>query len=85
MKIALSGKVPEDFDFVNAHPFVPGSRYFEIARNYKPVVEPDFHVKGDSKPAAPKRAQTPKKSYPLADTLTAAMWQTVCLWLMIIS
>lgn len=71
MKIALSGKVPEDFDFVNAHPFVPGSRYFEIARNYKPVVEPDFHVKGECKPTAPKRAQTPKKSYPPADTLTA--------------
>lgn len=71
MKIALSGKVPEDFDFVNAHPFVPGSRYFEIARNYVPVVTPDFHVKGDSKPSATKRAQTPKKSYPPDDTLTA--------------
>lgn len=71
MKIALSGKVPEDFDFVNAHPFVPGSRYFEIARNYKPVVEPDFHVKGECKPTAPKRTQTTKKSYPLPDTLTA--------------
>lgn len=71
MKIALSGKVHEDFDFANAHPFVPGSRYFEIARNYKPVVEPDFHVKGECKPTAQKRAQTPKKSYPPADTLTA--------------
>lgn len=71
MKIALSGKVPDDFDFINAHPFAPGSRYFEIARDYVPVVTPDFHVKGDCKPSAPKRAQTPKKSYPLADTLTA--------------
>lgn len=71
MKIALSGKVPEGFDFAAAHPFVPGTRYYEIARNYKPVVEPDFHVKGDRKPAATKRAQMPKKSYPLADTLTA--------------
>ena len=71
MKIALSGKVPEDFDFVNVHPFVPGTRYYEIARDYVPVVTPDFHVNGDRKPTAPKRAQTPKKSYPLADTLTA--------------
>lgn len=71
MKIALSGKVPEDFDFANAHPFVPGTRYFEIARNYKPVVTPDFHVKGECKPTAPKRAQTPQKANPLADTLTA--------------
>lgn len=71
MKIALSGKVPEDFDFVNAHPFAPGTHYYEIARNYKPVVEPDFHVKGACKPAEPKRAQTQKKAYPLADTLTA--------------
>ena len=71
MKIALSGKVPEDFDFADVHPFVPGTHYYEIARNYVPVVTPDFHVKGDRKPAAPKRAQTTKKSYPLADTLTA--------------
>lgn len=71
MKIALSGKVTEDFDFANVHPFVPGSRYFEIARDYVPVVTPDFHVKGECKPTAPKRAQTPKKSYPPADTLTA--------------
>ena len=71
MKIALSGKVPENFDFADAHPFVPGTRYYEIARNYKPVVEPDFHVKGECKPTAPKRAQTPKKANPLADTLTA--------------
>lgn len=70
MKIALSWKVPEDFDFINAHPFVPGSRYFEIARAYVPIVTPDFHVKGECKPTAPKRAQTPKKAYPLADTLT---------------
>lgn len=69
MKIALSGKVPEDFDFANAHPFVPGSRYFEIERTFVPVVTPDFHVKGSCKPAAPK---PPKKyKYPLTDTLTA--------------
>ena len=71
MKIALSGKVPEDFDFVNAHPFVPGTHYYEIARAYVPAVTPDFHVKGACKPAEPKRAQTPKKAYPLADTITA--------------
>lgn len=71
MKIALSGKVPEDFDFANAHPFVPGSRYFEIARAYVPIVTPDFHVKGECKPTAPKRAQMPKKSYTTLDTLTA--------------
>lgn len=75
MKIALSGKVPKDFDFVNAHPFVLGSRYFEIARKYVPIVTPDFHVKGDGKgdckPTAQKRAQTPQKAYPLDDTLTA--------------
>lgn len=75
MKIALSGKVPEDFDFINAHPFVPGTRYFEIARAYTPTIEPDFNVKGDGKGdckhAATKRAQAPKKAYPLADTLTA--------------
>lgn len=73
MKIALSGKVPEDFDFINAHPFVPGYRYFEIARDYVPVVTPDFYVKGDCKPAAPKTAPKTKKAYlyPLADTLTA--------------
>lgn len=71
MKIALSGKVPDDFDFADAHPFVPGSRYFEIARAFVPVVTPDFHVKGECNPTAPKRAQTPKKAYPLADTLTA--------------
>jgi hypothetical protein len=71
MKISLSGKVPEDFDFANAHPFVPGSRYYEIARTVVPVVTPDFHVKGECKPTAPKRAQTPKKADPLVDTLTA--------------
>ena len=71
MKIALSGKVPDDFDFANAHPFVPGTRYYEIARAFVPVVTPDFNVKGECKPTAPKRAQTPKKAYPLADTLTA--------------
>lgn len=67
MKISLSGKVPEDFDFVNAHPFVPGARYFEIARAFVPVVTSDFHVKGYCAPAACKQ----KKAYPLADTLTA--------------
>lgn len=71
MKIALSGKVPEDFDFAYVHPFVPGTRYYEIARAFVPAVTPDFHVKGEFKPTAPKRAQTPKKANPLADTLTA--------------
>lgn len=71
MKIALSGKVGVNFDFAAAHPFVPGTRYFEIARKYVPIVTPDFHVKGDWKPSAPKRTQTPKKSYPSEDTLTA--------------
>lgn len=73
LKIALSGKEPEDFDFINAHPFVPGSRYFEIARDYVPVVTPDFHVKGDCEPAASKLSPKQKKTdlYTLADTLTA--------------
>ncbi len=71
MKISLSGKVPEDFDFADAHPFVPGTRYYEIARAFVPAVTPDFHVKGEFKHAAPKRAQTPKKAYPLDDNLTA--------------
>lgn len=70
MKISLSGKVPEDFDFVNAHPFVPGSRYFEIARDYVPAVTPDFHVKGYCKPAHPNPPKQYKKNT-LADTLTA--------------
>lgn len=67
LKIALSGKVGANFDFADALPFVPGSRYFEIARDYVPVVTPDFHVKGYCAPAA----QNQKKVYPLADTLTA--------------
>lgn len=71
MKIALSGKVGFNFDFAYALPFVPGTRYFEIARAYVPIVTPDYHVKGDKKPSAPKRAQTPKKADPLVDTLTA--------------
>lgn len=71
MKIALSGKVPEDFDFADVHPFVPGTRYYEIARAFVPAVTPDFHVKGEFKHAAPKRAQTPKKAYPFDDNLTA--------------
>lgn len=67
MKIALSGKVGANFDFADALPFRPGSRYFEIARDYVPVVTPDFHVKGYCAPVACKQ----NKAYPLADTLTA--------------
>ena len=71
MKIALSGKVPEDFDFVNAHPFVPGTHYYEIARNYKPVVEPDFHVKGDGMSERKPVVRNTKQKQNLFDTLTA--------------
>ena len=71
MKIALSGKVPDNFDFADAHPFVPGTRYYEIARAYVPVVTPDFHVKGDGmserKPVV-RNTQQKKKD---ADPLTA--------------
>ena len=71
MKIALSGKVPKDFDFSAAHPFVPGTRYYEIARAYVPAVTPDFHVKGDvmseRKPVVRNTQQKQKD----ADTLTA--------------
>ena len=71
MKIALSGKVPDNFDFADAHPFVPGTRYYEIARAYVPVVTPDFHVKGDGmsecKPVVCNTQQKQKD----ADTLTA--------------
>ena len=71
MKIALSGKVPDNFDFAYAHPFVPGTRYYEIARAYVPVVTPDFHVKGDGmierKPVVRNTQQKQKD----ADTLTA--------------
>ena len=71
MKIALSGKVPDNFDFADAHPFVPGTRYYEIARAYVPVVTPDFHVKGDRmierKPVVRNTQQKQKD----ADTLTA--------------
>lgn len=71
MKIALSGKVPEDFDFVNAHPFVPGSRYFEIARDYVPVVEPDFHVKGDGMIERKPVVRNTQQKQKFEDTLTA--------------
>ena len=71
MKIALSGKVPEDFDFVNAHPFVPGTRYFEIARNYVPVVTPDFHVKGDVMIERKPVVRNTQQKQKLFDTLTA--------------
>lgn len=71
MKIALSGKVPDDFDFANAHPFVPGSLYYEIARNYKPVVEPDFHVKGDVMSERKLVVRNTQQKQKLFDTLTA--------------
>ena len=71
MKIALSGKVPENFDFINAHPFVPGTRYYDIARAFVPVVTPDFHVKGDvMSERKPVVRNTPQKQK-LFDTLTA--------------
>lgn len=71
MKIALSGKVPEDFDFAAAHPFVPGTRHYEIARNYKPVVEPDFHVKGDVMSERKLVVRNTQQKQKLFDTLTA--------------
>ncbi len=71
MKIALSGKVPEDFDFVNAHPFVPGSRYYEIARAYVPVVTPDFHVKGDGMSERKPFVRNTQQKQKDADSLTA--------------
>ncbi len=71
MKIALSGKVPEDFDFVNAHPFVPGSRHYEIARAYVPVVTPDFHVKGDEKSERKPVVRNTQQKQKLFDALTA--------------
>ena len=71
MKIALSGKVPEDFDFVNAHPFVPGTRYYEIARAYVPAVTPDFHVKGDVMSEHKPVVRNTQQKQKFADTLTA--------------
>lgn len=71
MKIALSGKVSEGFDFVNAHPFVPGTRYFEIARTFAPVVTPDFHVKGDVMSERKPVVRNTKQKQNLFDTLTA--------------
>ena len=71
MKIALSGKVGVNFDFVNAHPFVPGSRYFEIARAYVPVVTPDFHVKGDGMSERKPVVRNTQQKQKLFDTLTA--------------
>ena len=71
MKIALSGKVPEDFDFAAAHPFVPGTLHYEIARNYNPVVEPDFHVKGDGMSERKHVVRSTQKMQKGADALTA--------------
>lgn len=71
MKIALSGKVSDDFDFVNAHPFVPGTRYYEIARAYVPVVTPDFHVKGDVMSERKHVARNTQQKQKLFDNLTA--------------
>ena len=71
MKIALSGKVPEDFDFADAHPFVPGTRYYEIARAYVPAVEPDFHVKGDGMSERKPVVRNTQQKQKDADTLTA--------------
>ena len=71
MKIALSGKVPKDFDFADVHPFVPGTRYYEIARAYVPVVEPDFHVKGDGMSERKPVVRNTQQKQKFADTLTA--------------
>lgn len=71
MKIALSGKVGVNFDFAAAHPFVPGTRYYEIARNYKPVVEPDFHVKVDGMSERKLVVRNTQQKHKLFDTLTA--------------
>lgn len=71
MKIALSGKVTEDFDFAAAHPFVPGSRYFEIARTFVPIVTPDFHVKGDGMSERKPVVRNTQQKQKLFDTLTA--------------
>ena len=71
MKIALSGKVSEDFDFADAHPFVPGTRYYEIARAYAPIVTPDFHVKGDGMSERKPVVRNTQQKQKDADTLTA--------------
>ena len=71
MKIALSGKVPDKFDFADAHPFVPGTRYYEIARAYVPVVTPDFHVKGDGMSERKPVVRNTQQKQKDADTLTA--------------
>ena len=71
MKIALSGKVPEDFDFADVHPFVPGTRYYEIARAYVPVVTPDFHVKGDGMSERKPVVRNTQQKQKLFDTFTA--------------
>ena len=71
MKIALSGKVPDNFDFADVHPFVPGTRYYEIARAYAPVVTPDFHVKGDGMSERKPVVRNTQKKQKDADTLTA--------------
>ena len=71
MKIALSGKVPDNFDFADAHPFVPGTRYYEIARAYVPVVTPDFHVKGDGMSERKPVVRNTQQKQKDADTLTA--------------
>ena len=71
MKIALSGKVTEDFDFADVHPFVPGTRYYEIARAYVPVVTPDFHVKGDGMSERKPVVRNTQQKQKDADTLTA--------------
>ena len=71
MKIALSGKVPKDFDFADAHPFVPGTRYYEIARAYAPIVTPDFHVKGDGMSEHKPVVRNTQQKQKLFDTITA--------------
>lgn len=71
MKISLSGKVPEYFDFADVHPFVPGTRYYEIARAYVPVVTPDFHVKGDGMSERKLVVRNTQQKQKLFDTLTA--------------
>ena len=71
MKIALSGKVPDNFDFADAHPFVPGTRYYEIARAYAPIITPDFHVKGDGMIERKPVVRNTQQKQKFADTLTA--------------
>lgn len=71
MKIALSGKVPDNFDFADAHPFVTGTRYYEIARAYAPIITPDFHVKGDGMSERKPVVRNTQQKQKDADTLTA--------------